>query len=53
MRNRRLLFMLLSLAALCAIAAGVWVYQSKCHGWDACAAVDAESHERDRPSEPQ
>jgi hypothetical protein len=53
MRNRRLLFLLFSVAAVCAIAAGVWYYQSKCHGWDACAAVDAESHERDKPSEPQ
>jgi hypothetical protein len=35
------------------IAGGVWWYQSKCHGVDACAAADAESHERDTPSEPQ
>jgi hypothetical protein len=35
------------------IAAGTWYYRSKCHGVDACAAADAESHERDTPSEPQ
>jgi hypothetical protein len=53
MPNRRLVFLLFAVLAVCAIAAGVWYYQSKCHGWDACAAVDAESHERDRPSDPQ
>ncbi len=36
-----------------AIAAGTRTYFSKCHGMDACAAADAESHERDKPSEPQ
>lgn len=36
-----------------AAAAGYFVYQSKCRGMDACAAAEAESHERDRPSEPQ
>jgi len=53
MLNRRLVFLLFSVLAVAVITAGVWYYQSKCHGWDACAAVDAESHERDTPSEPQ
>ena len=35
------------------VAAGTRYYLSKCHGMDACAAADAESHERDKPSEPQ
>ena len=35
------------------ITAGTLYYRSKCHGMDACAAAEAESHERDRPSEPQ
>jgi hypothetical protein len=50
--DRRWLW-LLAVVILCAAAAGTWVYRSKCHGMDACAAADAESHERDKPSETQ
>lgn len=53
MLNRRAGVLVLILVVACAIAAGVWYYQSKCHGMDACAAAGAESHERDRPSEPR
>jgi hypothetical protein len=54
MLNRRwAVFFLLLLVVLCAIAAGTWYYQSKCWGMDACAAAEAESHERDKPSETQ
>jgi hypothetical protein len=28
-------------------------YGSKCHGMHACAAADAESQEREKPTEPQ
>jgi hypothetical protein len=52
--NRRgWVFLLLLVAVIGSIAAGIWYYRSKCHGVDACAAADAESHERDTPSEPQ
>jgi hypothetical protein len=52
--NRRWIFLLLSVVVVIgAIAAGTWYYRSKCHGVDACAAVEAESHERDKPGEPQ
>jgi hypothetical protein len=37
----------------CSILASARYYYSKCHGMDECAAADAESHERDKPSEPQ
>jgi hypothetical protein len=53
MVNRRWLFLLFSVVVICSIAAGIWYYRSKCHGVDACAAAEAESHERDKPSEPQ
>ena len=52
MSNRRWIGLLL-LVAVCAIAAGTWYYRSTCHGVDACAAAEAETHERDKPSEPQ
>jgi hypothetical protein len=29
------------------------ILSDKCHGMDACAAADAESQERKKPSEPQ
>jgi len=45
--------LLFAVVVLCAVAAGTWVYRSKCHGVDACAAAEAESHERDTPPEPQ
>ena len=32
---------------------GVWTYLRNCHGLDACAAQSAESHERDKPSDPR
>jgi hypothetical protein len=53
MLNRRWIFLLMLVAGIGLIAAGTWYYRSKCRGVDACAAVDAESHERDKPSEPQ
>lgn len=53
MFNRRWL-VLIAVVFVCAIAAvGTWNYRSKCYGMDACAAADAESHERDKPTEPQ
>ena len=52
--NRRLAaLLLLVVVVLCAITAGTWYYRSKCWGMDACAAVEAESHQREKPSEPQ
>jgi hypothetical protein len=53
MPNRRWLLLLLLVVVICSIATGTWYYRSKCHGMDACAAADAESQERDKPSEPQ
>ena len=53
MSKRRWIFLLVSIVIVGAIAAGARYYFSKCHGMDACAAADAESHERDKPSEPQ
>jgi hypothetical protein len=53
MLNRRWVFLLVSAVVICSVAAGTWYYRSKCHGVDACAAAEAESHERDRPTEPQ
>jgi hypothetical protein len=50
--NRKWLW-LLAVVTVCAVVAGIWFYRSKCHGIDACAAAEAESHERDTPSEPQ
>jgi hypothetical protein len=53
MLSRRWVFLLFSVVVICSIAASIWHYRSKCHGVDACAAAEAESHERDRPSEPR
>jgi hypothetical protein len=53
MLNRRWILLLLAVVLIGAIAAGARYYLSRCHGMDACAAADAESHERDKPSEPQ
>ena len=50
--NRNWLW-LLAILLIGAAAAGTWIYNSKCRGFDACTAAEAESHERDRPSEPQ
>ena len=44
---------LLALVLIVAAVAGTRVYNSKCRGFDACTAAEAESHERDRPTEPQ
>lgn len=53
MSNRRWL-LLFAFILVCSVAAvGTWYYRSKCHGLDACAAAEAESHEREKPSEPQ
>ncbi|CUT98324.1 hypothetical protein CDS [Bradyrhizobium sp. G22] len=48
-----MIFLLVSVMIVCSIAASAQYYLSKCHGMDACAAAEAESHERDKPSEPQ
>jgi hypothetical protein len=53
MSKRRWIFLAVMIVIVGAIAAGSRYYLSKCHGIDACAAADAESHERDKPSEPQ
>ena len=54
MLNRRwMIFLLVSVVIACSIFAGTRYYLSKCHGMDACAAAEAESHERDKPTEPQ
>ena len=53
MSKRRWIFLLIAIVLAGSIAAGARYYLSKCHGMDACAAADAESHERDKPSEPQ
>ena len=49
--NRRSGVLLLIVVVLCSISAGIWYYRSQCRGMDACAAAEAESHERDKPSE--
>jgi hypothetical protein len=48
-----MIFLLLSVVIVCSIVVSARYYLSKCHGMDACAAVEAESHERDKPTEPQ
>jgi hypothetical protein len=53
MLNRRSVFMLIAVVLACSIIGGARYYYSRCHGMDACAAADAESHERDTPNEPQ
>jgi hypothetical protein len=53
MSKRRWIYVLVLVAIVGAIAAGTRYYLSKCHGMDACAAADAESHEREKPNEPQ
>lgn len=39
------------IGGICGVS--VWTYLRNCHGLDACAAQSAESHERDKPSEPR
>jgi hypothetical protein len=51
--NRRWVFLVITAVIACSILAGARYYYSRCHGMDACAAVEAESHERDKPNEPQ
>jgi hypothetical protein len=51
--NRPRIFLLIATLIACSILAGARYYYSKCHGMDACAAAEAESHEREKPSEPQ
>jgi hypothetical protein len=54
MTKRRWIFLLLFVAVIGVITVvGVRYYLSQCHGMDACAAANAESHERDKPDEPQ
>lgn len=53
MANRRWLLFLATVLICFVAAAGTWHYRSKCHGLEACAAAEAESHEREKPSEPQ
>jgi hypothetical protein len=51
--NRRFGIAPLLMVVLCSIVAGTWYYRSKCWGMDACAAAEAESHEREKPKETQ
>lgn len=54
MSKRRWIVLLAIAVIVCGgIGLGARYYLSKCHGMDACAAADAESHERDKPNEPQ
>ena len=53
MSKRRWIVLLVIIVIVGAIAACGRINFSKCHGMDACAAADAESHERDKPSETQ
>ena len=54
MSNRRwMILLLVSVMIVCSIAAGAQYYLSRCHGMDACAAAEAESLERVKPTEPQ
>jgi hypothetical protein len=48
-----MIFLLVSVLIVCSIAASARYYLSRCHGMDACAAAEAESHERVKPTEPQ
>jgi hypothetical protein len=48
-----MIVLLVSVVIVGAVVAGARYYFSRCHGMDACAAADAESHERDKPTEPQ
>lgn len=51
--NRPWIFLLIAAVMACSVLAGARYYYSTCRGMDACAAAEAESHERDKPSEPQ
>jgi hypothetical protein len=54
MTTRGWIFLVVLVAVIGVFAVvGTRYYLSQCHGMDACAAANAESHERDRPSEPQ
>jgi hypothetical protein len=52
-KRRWIVLLVIAVIACGGIGMGARYYLSKCHGIDACAAADAESHERDKPSEPQ
>jgi hypothetical protein len=45
MLNRRSVFLLIAVVFACSIIGGARYYDCRCHGVDACAAADAESHE--------
>lgn len=51
--NRSVGLVLLFVVLVCAVSAGTWYYKSRCWGMDACAAAEAESHEREKPAETQ
>lgn len=51
--QRRWIFLFITALIACSMLAGAQYYYSRCHGMDACAAADAESHEREKPTEPQ
>jgi hypothetical protein len=51
--NRGRLFSFGFILLVFSIAAGTWYYRSQCRGIDACAALNAESRERDKPGEAQ
>ena len=51
--NRPWIFLLIAAVIACSVLAGARYYYSTCRGMDACAAAEAESHERDKPSEHQ
>ncbi|WP_157676237.1 hypothetical protein [Afipia sp. GAS231] len=53
MSKQRWILLVIAVIVCGGIGMGARYYLSKCHGMDACAAADAESHERDKPSEPQ
>jgi len=48
-----MIFLLVCVLIVGSIVASARYYLNRCHGIDACAAAEAESHERDKPSEPQ
>ena len=52
-RKKLSLILLVLLVIVIAAVAGFSYYRSQCHGIDDCAAATAESHERDRLSEPR
>ena len=53
LNQRWVLLLIFAVIIVGATGAGIRYYLSKCHGIDACAASEAESHERDKPEVPQ